>query len=176
MQKHFHCGSMYLCKNDYKVSMFFLPKGRMNYSTDGSSFYDGDWVNNVKHGFGTRQYASQNLYEGMWFNNMRHGEGTMRWLDRNQMYSGQWQDGTQVKFKYIYLTHTNSAIHKAAGSLVTGRSQKTAGRNAPPPPSPFLPVAPIHSQWTLFCSTGIVPVEIMEWPGTVRPAALWIVL
>ena len=73
----------------------------MNYSADGSSFYEGDWVNNVKHGFGIRQYASQNLYEGMWFNNMRHGEGTMRWLDRNQMYSGQWQDGTQVKFKYI---------------------------------------------------------------------------
>ena len=34
------------------------------------------------------------------------------------------------------------------------------------PQTPFLPVAPIDSQWILFCSTGIVPVEIMEWPGT----------
>ena len=44
------------------------------------------------------------------------------------------------------------------------------------PQRPFLPVAPIDSQWTLFCSTGIVPVEIMEWPGTMRPATLWIAL
>ena len=64
----------------------------------------------------------------------------------------------------------NSAIHKAAGSLVTGRSLKTAGWNAPQ--RWFLPAAPIDSQWTLLCSTGIVPVEIMEQPGTVRPAAL----
>ena len=31
--------------------------------------------------------------------------------------------------------------------------------------------APIHKQLTLFCSIGIVPVEVMEWSGTVRPAA-----
>ena len=46
----------------------------------------------------------------------------------------------------------------------------------PPPPRPFLPVAPIHRQWTFFCSTGVVPVEVMEWPGTVNTAALWIAL
>ena len=63
-----------------------------------------------------------------------------------------------------------STIHKAAGSLVTGRSQKTAGWNAPQ--RWFLLVAPIDSQWTLLCSTGIVPVNIMERPGTVGPAAL----
>ena len=63
----------------------------------------------------------------------------------------------------------NSAIHKAAGSLVTGHSQKTACRNTPQ--RWFLPAAPIDSQWTLFCSTGIVPVEIMEWLGSVRPVA-----
>ena len=44
------------------------------------------------------------------------------------------------------------------------------------PPRPFLLAVPIDSQWTLFCSTGIVPVEIMEQPGTVRPVALWIAL
>ena len=30
----------------------------------------------------------------------------------------------------------------------------------------------IHSQWTFFHSTGIIPVKVMEWPGTVRPVAL----
>ena len=52
--------------------------------------------------------------------------------------------------------------------------QKNTPRNNPQ--RPFLPVAPIESQWTLFCSTGIVPGKVMEWPGTVRPAALWIAL
>ena len=63
-----------------------------------------------------------------------------------------------------WLTDTlTSAFHKAARSLVTGRSQKTAGWNAPK--RWFPPAAPIDSQWTLLCSTGIVPVEIMEWPA-----------
>ena len=56
-------------------------------------------------------------------------------------------------------------------SFVTGCSPKKIAARTPPPRQ-FLPVAPIDSQWTLFCSTGIVPVEIMEWPGTVRLVAL----
>ena len=28
----------------------------------------------------------------------------------------------------------------------------------------FLPAAPIDSQWTLFCSTGIIPGKPVEWP------------
>ena len=59
-----------------------------------------------------------------------------------------------------------SAIHKAAVP------KKTTGHNTPQ--RPFLLAAPIDSQWTLFHSTGIVPVKIMEQPGTMRPAALWI--
>ena len=70
----------------------------------------------------------------------------------------------------VMLRDRKSAIHKAAGSLVTSRSYKTAGWNAPQ--RWFLLVASIDSQWILLCSTGIVPVEIMERPGTVRPAAL----
>lgn len=73
----------------------------MDYDSEGRSYYDGDWINNVKHGWGTRQYPSGNIYQGMWFNNIRHGEGTMKWLDRNQMYTGNWENGIQVKRKYL---------------------------------------------------------------------------
>ena len=38
-----------------------------------------------------------NIYEGMWINDIRHGEGTMRWFDKNQTYTGQWENGIQVK-------------------------------------------------------------------------------
>jgi hypothetical protein len=37
----------------------------MDYDSEGKSFYDGDWVNNVKHGWGMRQYASGNVYQGI---------------------------------------------------------------------------------------------------------------
>ena len=67
---------------------------------------------------------------------------------------------------FLVLYYSNSANHKAGSSLVTGHSQKICWLECPPE------AIPIDSQWTLFCSTGIVPVEIIEWPGTVRPAAL----
>lgn len=75
-------------------------QGRMDFDGDGRSFYDGDWVNNVRHGWGLRQYTSGNMYQGMWFNHVRHGEGTMKWLDRDQIYSGQWENGIQVRGRY----------------------------------------------------------------------------
>lgn len=39
-----------------------------------------------------------NIYEGMWVNDVRHGEGTMRWFDKNQTYTGTWENGIQVTF------------------------------------------------------------------------------
>jgi len=48
-------------------------QGFISYTADGSSYYDGEWVQNVRHGHGTRQYPSGNVYKGMWFNNVRHG-------------------------------------------------------------------------------------------------------
>ena len=42
-------------------------------------------------------YPSGNIYEGMWVNDVRHGEGTMRWFDKNQTYTGTWENGIQVK-------------------------------------------------------------------------------
>lgn len=68
----------------------------MSYDVTGKSFYDGDWVMNLRHGWGVRQYASENVYEGMWFNNARHGQGTMKWADKDQIYTGQWENGIQV--------------------------------------------------------------------------------
>ena len=58
--------------------------------------------------------------------------------------------------------------------LVTDHSQNATSRNTPQ--RLFLLAASIHSQWTLFCTTGIVPVKVMERAGTVRPVALWIAL
>ena len=71
----------------------------MIYDKEGQSYYEGDWINNKKFGYGIRRYASGNIYEGMWVNDVRHGEGTMRWFDKNQIYAGQWENGVQVRLK-----------------------------------------------------------------------------
>uniref|UniRef100_K7G4W9 Radial spoke head 10 homolog B n=1 Tax=Pelodiscus sinensis TaxID=13735 RepID=K7G4W9_PELSI len=77
-------------------------KGNIYYNQEGTSWYEGDLVNNVKDGWGIRCYKSGNIYEGQWGKNVRHGEGRMRWLTTNQEYTGKWVNGIQ----HGYGTHT----------------------------------------------------------------------
>ncbi|XP_060116930.1 radial spoke head 10 homolog B2-like [Heteronotia binoei] len=77
-------------------------KGTIYYNQEGSSWYEGDFVNNIKSGWGIRCYKSSNIYEGQWERDVRHGEGRMRWLTTNQEYTGQWVNGIQ----HGYGTHT----------------------------------------------------------------------
>ncbi|KAM6078004.1 radial spoke head 10 homolog B isoform 1-T2 [Theristicus caerulescens] len=70
-------------------------KGTIYYDQEHTSWYSGDWVNNVKEGWGMRCYKSGNIYEGQWEKNVRHGKGRMRWLTTNQEYIGQWVYGIQ---------------------------------------------------------------------------------
>ncbi|XP_051488057.1 radial spoke head 10 homolog B-like isoform X1 [Apus apus] len=70
-------------------------KGTIYYDQERTSWYSGDWVNNVKEGWGIRCYKSGNTYEGQWEKNVRHGKGRMRWLTTNQEYIGQWVYGIQ---------------------------------------------------------------------------------
>ncbi|XP_076779742.1 radial spoke head 10 homolog B isoform X1 [Arvicanthis niloticus] len=77
-------------------------KGSIYYNQEGTSWYEGDWVYNIKKGWGIRCYKSGNIYEGQWENNVRHGEGRMRWLTTNEEYTGHWEKGIQNGFG----THT----------------------------------------------------------------------
>ncbi|XP_008580527.1 PREDICTED: radial spoke head 10 homolog B isoform X2 [Galeopterus variegatus] len=77
-------------------------KGSIYYNHEGTSWYEGDWVHNIKKGWGIRCYKSGNIYEGQWEDNMRHGEGRMRWLSTSEEYTGQWEWGVQNGFG----THT----------------------------------------------------------------------
>ncbi|KAL1286788.1 RSPH10B [Ovibos moschatus] len=70
-------------------------KGSIYYNQEGTSWYEGDWIYNIRKGWGIRCYKSGNIYEGQWENSMRHGEGRMRWLTTNEEYTGQWRHGVQ---------------------------------------------------------------------------------
>ncbi|KAM6121567.1 radial spoke head 10 homolog B [Phoenicopterus ruber ruber] len=73
-------------------------KGTIYYDQEYTSWYSGDWVNNIKEGWGIRCYKSGNIYEGQWEKNVCHGKGRMRWLTANQEYMGQWVYGIQHGF------------------------------------------------------------------------------
>ncbi|KAJ6659724.1 hypothetical protein lerEdw1_018439 [Lerista edwardsae] len=75
-------------------------KGTIYYNREGTSWYEGDFVYNIKSGWGIRCYKSGNIYEGQWDRDLRHGEGRMRWLISNQEYTGQWVDGIQGKLVF----------------------------------------------------------------------------
>ncbi|XP_030651441.1 radial spoke head 10 homolog B2-like [Nomascus leucogenys] len=77
-------------------------KGCIYYNQEGTCWYEGDWAQNIKKGWGIRCYKSGNMYEGQWEDNMRHGEGRMRWLTANEEYTGRWERGVQNGFG----THT----------------------------------------------------------------------
>ncbi|CAB3978594.1 Hypothetical predicted protein [Paramuricea clavata] len=63
--------------------------------TRSVSYYEGEWYENQRQGYGTRRYASGNVYEGNWKNNIRHGQGTMNWYTSNEKYTGEWFNGVQ---------------------------------------------------------------------------------
>ena len=96
----------------------------MDFDPEGKSYYEGDWMKGIKHGWGTRQYPSGNIYHGMWFNNVRHGEGTMKWLDRDQVYAGQWENGIQVG---VFLTQNSWLLIK---NLLNNQSSLELKENA----------------------------------------------
>lgn len=57
---------------------------------DSASIYEGDFVNDMKHGKGIYKWGnSGNTYKGDYNKNKRHGYGTFIWLD-GTIYEGYW--------------------------------------------------------------------------------------
>lgn len=76
-----------------------FEKGRMDYDSNCTSFYDGEWKDGKPHGFGYRHYLSGATYEGDWLYGRRHGSGIFKWADDQEVYSGQWENGLQVRIE-----------------------------------------------------------------------------
>ena len=68
-------------------------KGLAYYNAERTSYYDGEWLNGMRHGYGVLQYKSGNTYTGEWVDNKKCGKGLMEWKDRGETYDGEWEDG-----------------------------------------------------------------------------------
>lgn len=60
-----------------KVFNKIVGKGWLLYGPN--NWYDGEWFEGTRHGFGIRRYLSGTVYEGMWANGVRNGEGSVSW-------------------------------------------------------------------------------------------------
>ena len=66
------------------------------------SYYEGEFVNNLRIGKGVRVYRTGNMYDGEWLDNLPHGHGRMHWRDRGEVYIGEWFQGVQSGYGEMY--------------------------------------------------------------------------
>lgn len=81
----------------------------------GGSSYKGQWMGDMKQGFGIKMNTNDTKYEGEWVANKYHGRGTL-WIksDRNKyirQYVGQWEYG---------LMHGDGTFYYANGDIYRG--------------------------------------------------------
>lgn len=50
--------------------------------------YEGDWINDLRHGKGYERYQNQNLYIGDFHTGKAHGKGHYTWIQLGQVYDG----------------------------------------------------------------------------------------
>ena len=67
-----------------------FPSAAANLSGEiGSEEYEGDWEEDLMHGYGTYKYTSGALYSGSWTKGKQNGKGKMQYADGSS-YIGQW--------------------------------------------------------------------------------------
>lgn len=59
-----------------------------------SDKYEGEYLQDKKHGYGIFSWAGGNVYKGNYKEDIRAGFGEMYWLD-GTCYKGEWMNGVQ---------------------------------------------------------------------------------
>ena len=69
-------------------------RGRTD-TPNGLTSYDGEYLDDMRNGFGVCYYKSGNInYVGNWKNNIRHGGGVGYRLSDGTMHAGKWNENT----------------------------------------------------------------------------------
>lgn len=74
--------------------------GRGSYFWTNGNKYTGEFLNGLRHGFGTLIESDGLVYEGMWEKGVKHGQGKEFWekgfadnADTQVVYEGMWNNG-----------------------------------------------------------------------------------
>ena len=60
----------------------------------GGNIYQGNWKDDVKYGYGKYTWAHGDVYEGNWKDDVKHGYGKYTWAD-GDVYEGNYKEGEQ---------------------------------------------------------------------------------
>jgi len=107
--------------------------GVIRYATDGST-YQGEWVNDLRHGQGTATSSDGSRYVGSFVDNVRAGHGTLFFPDGRVQYDGNWVSdvfqglGTQTTDRGdVYegkfdngLRNGSGVLKEVSGAIYTG--------------------------------------------------------
>ena len=83
--------------------IILLQRGILFYNKNDTCYYDGEWQNDEKHGYGKLVYESGNYYVGEWMHNKKHGQGKMVWKNENTIYIGEWNNDKQHGIGIYYI-------------------------------------------------------------------------
>ena len=56
----------------------------------------GEWVDDMRNGFGSYYYVNGDVYKGNWLNHARHGSGEYTYAANGVVYTGTWERGRRV--------------------------------------------------------------------------------
>jgi len=79
-------------------------RGVMKWSN--SSYYIGDWKNDLMSGKGFYCDLSSYVYEGDWLDGLRHGRGYYKW-NGGSYYEGDWSEGFRKGFGIFYFSESS---------------------------------------------------------------------
>lgn len=79
--------------------------------------YDGEFVNGLRHGYGTFHYANGASYSGYWNNNMKHGKVGDFFLE-SELHGGQLKSAWYLEILRIYLNIAVTACNFQRKMLV----------------------------------------------------------
>lgn len=69
--------------------VFYWPDGRI---------YEGDYLNDKKHGKGLFKWSDGREYNGYWKNGKQHGEGLFFSPEEEKWKKGIWNEGKRVRW------------------------------------------------------------------------------
>jgi hypothetical protein len=121
--------------------VFCPSQGKLTYDAEGTTYYQGQWKNGMKEGFGKMQYASGNYYEGSWKADAKTGMGVMHWVTCNEVYDGRWEHGEpdgHGEHTWFMGAHAQDALMPDTRANDASQFQVTE-RPLPRPPSPVTP-------------------------------------
>ena len=82
------------------------------------NFYQGEWLQNKKHGFGNMIYGGIGEYYGQFENGKRNGQGWFRYVRTGNSYNGNWVNGQKQGYGEFVFDKTKMKI---AGNWEKGK-------------------------------------------------------